>query len=56
MDEELIVNLTRQYHETAADVIEEDRYEEDKWCMMEGHIIQTDYNEYTNPIDGKNQR
>ena len=45
--EELILNLSRQYHETeknAADVIEEDKYNEDKWCMIEGHIIQTESN------------
>ena len=48
LHEELILDLSRQYNETeknaASDVIEKDKYNEDKWCMMEGHIIQTESN------------
>ena len=45
LHEELIVNLSQKYNETApdADVIEEDKNDDDKWSIMDGQVIQTEY-------------
>ena len=55
--EEFIAHLSRQgchYNETAPDVIDEDSFAETEWCVMEGHIIQTECNNQI-PIDRPNQ-